>query len=196
MKLSTLFAGCLLVAAVSMPAAADQAIYTTKLDGAGEVPPNTSPGTGTATVTIDSTLHTMHVQESFSGLMANTTASHIHCCTDVPNGGIAGVATAIPTFPGFPSGVTEGTYDHIFDMKDASNYNPAFVAANGNNVDSAFSTLLTGLNSGNAYANIHTTLFPAGEISGFLAPVPEPETYAMLLAGLAIISVIARRRCV
>ena len=147
-----------------------------------------------AMVSIDSALRTMHIHESFSGLMADTTVSHIHCCTAAPNSGTAGVATAIPTFPDFPSGVRAGVYDHTFDMKDASNYNPAFIAANGNNVDGAFSALLTGLNTGGAYSNIHTTLFPMGEISGFLAPVPEPETYAMLLAGLAIISAVARRR--
>jgi hypothetical protein len=104
------------------------------------------------------------------------------------------VATAIPTFPDFPAGVRAGVYDHTFDMKDASNYNPAFIAANGNNVDGAFSALLTGLNTGGAYSNIHSAMFPMGEIRGFLAPIPEPETYAMLLAGLAIISAVARRR--
>ncbi|MDE2367134.1 MAG: PEP-CTERM sorting domain-containing protein, partial [Betaproteobacteria bacterium] len=40
---------------------------------------------------------------------------------------------------------------------------------------------------------IHSTAFPAGEIRGFLAPVPEPQTYAMLLAGLAALSVFFRR---
>ena len=194
MKLKVLFAGGLLAAAVAVPAAADQTFYQARLDGPSEVPPNASPGTGMTMVSIDSDLRTMHIHESFSGLMADTTASHIHCCTAAPNSGTAGVATAIPTFPDFPSGVRAGVYDHTFDMKDASNYNPAFIAAHGNNVDGAFSALLTGLNTGSAYSNIHTTMFPMGEISGFLAPVPEPETYAMLLAGLAIISAVARRR--
>ena len=63
-------------------------------------------------------------------------------------------------------------------------------------VNGAFEALVGGLNGGSAYANIHTSVFPSGEISGFLhaAPVPEPETYAMLLAGLAFISMAARRR--
>lgn len=194
MKLNILFAGGLLAAAVAVPAAADQTFYQARLDGPSESPPNASPGTGMAMVSIDSDLRTMHIHESFSGLMADTTVSHIHCCTTAPNSGTAGVATAIPTFPDFPSGVRAGIYDHTFDMKDASNYNPAFIAANGNNVDGAFSALLTGLNTGSAYSNIHSTMFPMGEIRGFLAAVPEPETYAMLLAGLAIISVVARRR--
>src|SRR5687768_847597 len=106
MKLSPLFAACLLAAAVAMPAAADESIYTAVLNGPNEEPQNTSPGTGAATVTIDFDLGTMRVQENFSGLVAGVTASHIHCCTTEPNAGLAGVATTTPTFTDFPSGVT------------------------------------------------------------------------------------------
>lgn len=193
MKLSALFAGCLFAAAVAMPAAAQQTVYTAVLNGSSEDEPNNSPGVGTATVTIDMAAATMRVQESFSGLQEGNTASHIHCCTDAPLTGAVGVATTVPTFTGFPSGVTSGTYDHVFDMTLASSYNASFVAANGG-VGGAFNALVAGLDEGTAYANIHTTLFPAGEIRGFLAPIPEPETYGMLLAGLAMISVLARRR--
>lgn len=193
MKLSALFAGCLFAAAAAMPAAAHQTVYTTVLDGPSEAPPNASPGDGMARVTIDFDLVTMRVEESFSGLQGNVTASHIHCCTAIPGAGTIGVATTLPTFTGFPSGVTAGTYDHTFDMSDASSYNPAFVTANGS-VSGAFNALVAGLNGGTAYANIHSNIFPGGEIRGFLAPIPEPETYAMLLAGLAMIGAVARRR--
>jgi hypothetical protein len=79
-------------------------------------------------------------------------------------------------------------------MLDASSYNPDFIAGHGGTPQSAFNALIDGFNSGTAYANIHTQMFPAGEIRGFLAPIPEPETYAMLLAGLAVVSMISRRR--
>ncbi|MDN5882907.1 MAG: CHRD domain-containing protein [Nitrosospira sp.] len=193
MKFSALFAGCLFAAALAMPVAAQQTVYTATLDGASENDPNDSPGLGTATVTIDLGASTMRVQESFDDLLFGVTASHIHCCTGVPGAGVAGVATTVPTFTAFPFGVTSGTYDRTFDMTDASSYNPSFVTANGG-VDNAFSALVAGLDAGTAYANIHTTEFSAGEIRGFLAVVPEPETYAMLLAGLAMISLMARRR--
>jgi hypothetical protein len=195
MKLSALLAGCLLAAAVAMPAAAQKSVYTAVLNGPSESPANTSPGTGLATVTIDTDLNTMRVEENFSGLLAGGTASHIHCCTTISDTGTASVATTTPTFLDFPSDVTAGSYDHTFDMTLASSYNAPFVTANGG-INGAFLALMTGLNGGNAYVNIHTSLFPMGETRGFLhaAPVPEPETYAMLLAGLAIIGAVARRR--
>ena len=189
MKYSSLVAGALF-AAVAMPATAVESIYTAVLSGSAEVPRNESPSTGTATVTIDTGNYTMRVQETFSGLLAPNNASHIHCCT-TPTG-TAGVATTTPTFTGFPSGVTSGTYDHTFDMTSASSYNPAFLTANGGAPLSAFDALVAGLNSGSAYANIHSEMFPAGEIRGTL--VPEPETYAMMLAGLGLVSLLARRR--
>jgi len=136
----------------------------------------------------------MHVEVSFAGLAGPTTASHIHCCTTVPGTGTATVATTLPTFTDFPLGVMSGTYDHTFDMTDASSYNPAFVSAHGGTVATALSALLAGLDAGEAYLNIHTTSFPTGEIRGFLAPVPEPETYALMLGGLAVLATLRRRR--
>ena len=82
--------------------------YSATLDGASESPSNASPGTGTATVTFDTVLHTMSVQSNFSGLLGTVTAAHIHCCTATPGVGLAGVATTTPTFTGFPLGVTAG----------------------------------------------------------------------------------------
>ena len=105
--------------------------FTALLNGASEAPPNASPGTGNATVIFDIAAHTMDVSVIFSGLLGNTTSSHIHCCTATPNTGNVGVATTTPTFPGFPLGVSAGSYSHLFDMTLASSYNPAFVTAQG-----------------------------------------------------------------
>ena len=162
MKLNALIAGSLFVAAVSAPAVAQQSIFTAELLGSNERPdPNNSPGTGTATVTIDLDQSTMRVQETFSGLLAPTTVSHIHCCAG-PDGS-APPATTVPSFPGFPVGVTAGTYDQTFNMLDASSYNPAFISANGGTAASAFDAFVDGLNNGTAYANIHTEMFQAGD---------------------------------
>ena len=48
--------------------------------------------------------------------------------------------------------------------------------------------------AGDTYFDIHTSLNPGGGIRGFRAPVPEPRTYALMLAGLAAIGVAAHRR--
>ena len=194
MRLAPLLAGCLLAAAVALPATAHETVYKATLNGASEAPPNVSPGFGTATVTFDFDAVTMRVETSFSGLLGNTTASHIHCCTAVPGTGTAGVATTTPTFPGFPLGVTSGSYDHTFDMSLASSYNPAFITSHGGTISSAMNALIFGLDAGETYLNIHTSVFPGGEIRGFLVAVPEPSTYALMLAGLGLAGLAARRR--
>jgi hypothetical protein len=138
-------------------------------------------------VTYDDALHTMRVEVEFSGLLAAVTVAHTHCRVS-PSAAVptAGVATPVPTFPGFPAGVTSGTYDVTFDLTLASSFNPAFVTASGG-VAAAEERLRVAFLSGTSYLNIHTSLFPAGEIRGFL--VPEPGTLALLglaLAGLAL----------
>ena len=133
----------------------------------------------------------MRVETSFSDLLSGTVAAHIHCCID-PGSNIS-VATELPSFTGFPLGVTAGFYDHTFDMSLASNYNPDFIATHGGTVNSAFHDLVAGLDAGMAYLNIHTNLFPGGEIRALLSPVPEPASYALLLAGLGILTIFTRR---
>jgi hypothetical protein len=175
------------VAAIFAPMTAEAStlIYDALLTGPSESPPNASPGTGFATVTIDTSADTMNVNVTFSGLLGTTTASHIHCCTAIAGGGTAGVATTVPYFTGFPIGVTSGSYNQLFDMTQASSYNPAFETAEGGTTALAFAALLAGLADGEAYLNIHTTVIPGGEIRGFLEPTvtPLPSTWFMLLSG-------------
>lgn len=156
-------------------------VYTANLDGLSEVPPNNSPGTGFTTVTINLTSDTLRVEVNFSGLAGTVTASHIHAPTAVPFAGTAGVATQVPTFIGFPSGVTSGTYDMTFDMTLAATWNPAYMTANGGTPAGAEAAFAQALAEGRAYLNIHTNLFPGGEIRGFL--VPEPATVSLIAVG-------------
>ena len=167
-------------------------LYSAALSGAAENPSNGSPGTGSATVGYDPIVHTLSVDVSFSGLVGPTTVSHIHCCVDPPFN--VGVATSLPTFTGFPSGVTAGTYSHLFDLTLASSFNPSFVTANGGTVATAEAALADGLENGRAYLNIHTTTYPGGEIRGFLASVPEPATLSMLVVGLGMLIIFRCKR--
>lgn len=173
-------------------ASATTFVFETILSGDNEVPFAATPGTGTGRVTFDDVLSTMRVETTFSGLLGTTTASHIHCCQ--PAGSVAGVATTIPTFPGFPAGVTSGSYDHTFDMTLVNSYNPAFVAAQGGTAAAAFAGLLNGAKAGRAYLNIHSTNFGGGEIRGQLSLVPEPQTWALMIAGFGMAGAALRRR--
>ena len=195
MKLPAILAVGLLALAVAAPASATIIVYDATLSGAAEAPPNASAGVGTVIVTIDTVASTMRVQALFAGLTGTVTASHIHCCTASQNTGVAGVATVTPTFTGFPTGVTAGTYDQTFNMlAGTGSWNNAFVTANGGTPATAFAVLIAGLNSGSAYFNIHSTFAGGGEIRGFLHAVPEPATLAVMGLGLAGIGFARRRK--
>lgn len=162
------------------------------LSGANEVPANASPGTGTAEIELDTILRTLSLDVIFADLLGLTTASHIHCCT-LPTDN-AGVATQVPTFIGFPLGVTSGTYSQVFDMTLASFYNPSFITAHGGTVDGAFDFLVAGMLAGMSYLNIHSAQFPGGEIRGTLMRVPEPASLALFGIALASLAAIRRRK--
>lgn len=182
----------LAVLMLSAIAKADQLAFTATLTGSQEVPPTGSPGIGSGLVTLDTVTNMLTVNVSFAGLVSPTIASHIHCCT--PPGANAIVATAVPTFPGFPLGVTTGTYLMTFDLTLASTYNPAFIAAHGGTVAGAQAAFIAGLISGQTYLNIHTSQFPGGEIRGQLQAVPEPASVLLLATGIMGIAGGLRKR--
>ena len=157
----------------AMPAAAVQTSFSATLTGAAESPPNASLATGSAWVTFDSVLSTVDVQVIFDGLSAPASAAHIHCCTAVAGTGTAGVALGLTGFPA----ATSGVYANSFTVAAAT-----------------FTSMLAGSSAGTAYVNLHNSMFSGGEIRGFLAPVPEPATYALMLGGLGLVGWATRRR--
>ncbi len=58
-------------------------VLTASLSGANEVPPNNSPGTGTASVTLENDNRTLDVSLAFSDLTSGSLFADIHCCTDL-----------------------------------------------------------------------------------------------------------------
>ena len=149
-------------------------------------------GSGFARVTFDTDLSTMRTEATWSGTSGTSTVAHIHCCTTTPGVGNAGVATQLPSFTLFPTGVTSGSYDHTFDMSVAASWNPTFVTANGGTPLTALSALIAGLQDDRAYFNIHTSTFGGGEIRARLALVPEPSSALLVGLGLALLA--QRRR--
>ncbi|MCC7087407.1 MAG: CHRD domain-containing protein [Pirellulales bacterium] len=187
-RLVALTFGMLSVAAVSNAALIN---YYADLKGLNEFPPNASPGTGTALVQYDNVAHTMHVQALFFGLTGTTTAAHIHSPIPAPPANpLAGVATQVPSFAGFPLGVNSGFFDNTFDLTLASSWNPSYIANNGGTPGTAETAFFSQVSAGKAYLNIHTTTFPGGEIRGFF--VPEPSAIALIGAG--IVGLIVCRR--
>jgi len=169
---STLLAAAATLA-LAAPAQANTFVFSTILSKIGEPTP-TSTATGAAVVSFDDAADTVTVLMSFAGLANSAPFGHIHCCTASPGTGSSSVMLGFTPLPA----ATTGSYVNIFSL-----------------APTAFATLLAGTTAGKAYVNIHTPgTYASGEIRGFLAPVPEPETYALMLAGLGLLGWFAKRR--
>lgn len=152
-------------------------------------------GSGSVVLHYDSIAHTLQILSTWSGLTGTTTVAHIHCCVASPGTGVAGVAVAPGTVPGFPSGTTAGAYTSpLIDLTNAASFTAAFLNGfGGGTLAGAEAALVSGLNNGTAYFNIHTNAFPAGEIRGFPAAVPEPGMLVLSALGLATLGWSRRR---
>ncbi|MBL8700989.1 MAG: CHRD domain-containing protein [Alphaproteobacteria bacterium] len=180
---------------VAGPSGAVPITYRAILDGPSESPPNSSLGTGTAIIVLDSDTNFLSISASFAGLSAPTTVAHIHCCTAIPLTATVGVAVTPTTLPGFPAGVTAGTYDIAFSPLVVANFTGGFLSTfGGGTVDGAVDALEAAFNSGRAYFNVHTTTSPGGEIRGFIAPVPVPATALLFGAALTTLGLTRYRR--
>jgi len=154
------------VAALSAGIASAQFTFDATLLGANEVPPNGSPGTGFGTVVLNAAETQITVDESWTGLTAPATASHIHG----PGGPGVNAAVIFPF-----SGVPAATAGSIPEQSFAIN-----------------STQVGYLFAGTLYMNVHSSTFPGGEIRGQLILVPEPAVAAIV--GLGVVTAVWRLR--
>ncbi|MBM9594300.1 CHRD domain-containing protein [Roseitranquillus sediminis] len=189
----------LAAAAIGLLGAAPAALaapisYVASLSGSAEVPPNASPGAGTARLTIDTIANFISYDVSFWGLLGTTFAAHVH--GPAPAGVNGGVASTTPAPPGFPLGVTAGSFSGVFDTTLASTYSPPFLTANGGTPEGAEAAFAQMLADGNAYFNIHTTVFAGGEIRGQfgLAPIPLPAGAVLIVTALGALGALRLRR--
>lgn len=171
MRMLSVLVASATLASFAAPAAAATLIFKTNLSGASEVPANASPGTGLATVTIDTVANTIAFNVTFSGLLGNTTMAHVHCCASA--GTNAAVAVGPGTLPLFPLGVTSGSYSNTLNLLDAGTYTAGFVTNfGGGTVAGARNAIIAQMLNGQTYFNIHTVQFPGGEIRGQLTAAP------------------------
>lgn len=147
-----------------------------------------SAGTGYGTVEIiGGTI--MKVNFTFSGLGTNLSGAHLHCCAATTGNGPVAVG-----FPALPLAKL-GTYSRTFNLTQAIYGNGFLNPPTGDGtVANARTRLLTGLASGRAYLNLHTTGVPGGEIRANLALVPEPASWAMMVVGFGLVGGAIRRR--
>jgi hypothetical protein len=133
-------AGAALVALTSRSQAATTT-FKADMKGSSEVPPNTTGGTGSGTVTLDSATNKITWNVTFSGLTGPATAAHIH--GPAPVGKNAGVMIWLST---------KGK--------------PATSPLSGSATLSAAQA--SDLVNGQCYINVHTAANPGGEIRGQL----------------------------
>jgi hypothetical protein len=126
--------------------------FTTQLSGAEVVTPgpNNSAGTGTETVVLSPDETTITVNLTFSGLLGSPTASHIHGPAPPGVSGIIQFA-----FTGLPATTSGSIPQQSFPITP---------------------TQVSQLRAGLYYTDIHTTLFPGGEIRGQLGCAPTPTS--------------------
>lgn len=165
MRVIRLFAVVAVLGLTMTVASADEVVdqFSTRLVGFNETPPILTSGHGTFRATLQGS--SLTYTETFSDLTSSVTQSHIHfaergvagsifvfLCTNLGNGP-AGT-------PACPAG--GGTVTGTITAAQVLGVSTQNITAGD------FAGLVRILLSGDAYVNVHTTKFPAGEIRGQL----------------------------
>ncbi len=135
----------------------------TRLSGFQEVPAVSTPATGEFRGKIDRFDSQLEYEIEYSGLRGNVTQAHIHFGQRSVNGGIMIWLCGTATNPG-PAGTPlcpqEGTVKRTVTAADV-------IGPAGQGITAgAFAEALRAMRAGAAYANVHSSMFPGGEIRG------------------------------
>jgi len=199
-------ASLLAIGALAVPLAAQATVYqfNATLSQANEVAKldtfTPSSATGIATLlyndygTLSLDDDTFNFSMAVFGLTGPATAFHIHGAANTQEN--AGVRVSLDAAPPFLFLKSGGDLLVGGSMIPAPVLVPATPTTAVNQGYAAMS-FLDMLKGHLAYVNVHTALNGPGEVRGQLiqvTAVPEPETYAMLLAGLGLVGWLGARR--
>lgn len=164
MKIPVTLALTTAMLSINVGVADDQPTVRARLQGFKEVPAVSSPARGSFTAALDRDASIISYELTYSGLQGTAQQSHIHFGQTHVNGGIS--VFLCSNLGNGPAGTQacppEGTIKGAIRASDV-------IGPGGQGIGAGeFAELLTAINAGVAYVNVHTTTFPAGEIRGQL----------------------------
>lgn len=174
-----------IAAALALPLSAQASIYqfNALINSASEVPTNSSTANGAATLFYNDKATATPADDSFDfsmsvfGLTGPITGAHIHAPAAVGVNAPVVVALNVAPFVLLNSGSS--------------------LLIGGSDVATPYVSFLSQLQSGLTYVNVHSALFPGGEVRGQLfevSVVPEPSSMVLLLAGLGFTGLLMTSR--
>jgi CHRD domain len=144
--------------------------FSARLISFNEVPSISSPAQGTFRARLSPDGTSLHYKLTYSGLSAPVTQSHIHFGERHTSGGVmvwlcSGPTNVDPTGLA-PTCVDEGSVEG--DLTAANIVQPGAPPPSAGQGIAAgeFEEFVRALRGGSGYANVHSTLFPGGEIRG------------------------------
>jgi hypothetical protein len=140
---------------------------TATMSGYQEVPAISSTGTADFTADVSKDGESISWQLTYSGLEGDVQQSHIHFGQRSVNGGISVfLCTNLGNGPaGTQACPQSGTISGTITAADVSPNIPATLAARNQGIDTGeYDELVRAIGAGKAYANLHTTKWPGGEI--------------------------------